>query len=207
MNLRLALTMRVTQAPNYPEWRDCLAQDWSTFLASALPGAAWCAVPNVGAEAVAMLEALGTNALILTGGDDWGVHPVRDATEEALFRWALAKGVPVLGVCRGAQAINLLCGGTLARTVDRTHVAVRHAVLSAGKSALAEVNSFHNLTITGDGLGEGLAGSVWAPDDTVEAFHLTNGRAVGVMWHPEREPAPAVHDLALLQELFAEELQ
>lgn len=208
MSIRLALTMRVVETAAYPERRDALAQDWSTFLAAALPGCAWMAMPNCGGAAAEMAQIFGIDGLILTGGDDWGTHPCRDSTESALLTWALEKGVPTLGICRGAQGINLHFGGAVRSSGNTLHCATRHRVAwSAGNTqqGWAEVNSYHNQVIAADGLAAALSSLAVAEDGSIEAFTLSGRPVLGLMWHPEREPLPRPHDLDLLQQLFCKE--
>ncbi len=122
-------------------------------------------------------------------------EPSLDTFELALARGALARRLPLLGICRGAQAINVACGGTLhqhlpghrqsAPGTDTTHeVEVLPgtqlaALVGAGTMA---VNSFHHQAV--DRLGRGLRVAARAADGTVEAIEGA-GFLVGVQWHAE----------------------
>ena len=209
MNTRIAVTMRVTEASAYPERRDAVDRNWGSFLSAALPGVAWMAMPNIGPAAVDTARAFGINGLILTGGDDWGVHPCRDSTEQALLAWATERDVPVLGVCRGAQGINLHFGGCLKPSGQAPHRAVRHVITWCDASIghkQNEVNSYHGYVIPLGALAPPLAPLALAQaDGTVEAFVLPSHPVLGLLWHPEREAVPAQHDLQLLRQLFDKE--
>lgn len=205
MHVRLALTMRVTQLPGSSERRDAIAQDWTHFLAATLPGAAWLPLPNVGERVTELAEAFGVTGVVLTGGDDWGVYPERDATEAALFRWAMAQNLPVLGVCRGAQVVNRLLGGSVREGAVDGHAGVRHGLANRADWVPAEVNSYHHRVMTADTLAPSLECAGQAPDGTVEAFWLPCGRVTGIVWHPERENPYRACDVALLQRLFLRE--
>jgi putative glutamine amidotransferase len=161
------------------------------------------------------------DALLLAGGSDLdpGVYgaekqpetgttwPERDAFELSMTRAALERGMPVLGVCRGMQALNVALGGTLVQHLgDERHLHTPGAfsdhevrlepgslaARAAGAERLA-VKSHHH---QGMGrLGEGLRPSGWSvPDDLVEAIELPDpGRfALGVLWHPEEDGRSAV---------------
>ena len=197
---RIAVTMRVVLADGYGERRDALAQDWGVFLAKALPGAAWLPVPNIGRAAVSMVRNFAVGGLILTGGEDHGRSPERDATEAALLDWALEASLPVLGICRGAQTINLHLGGGLSAVRDSAHVAVRHDIV-LGNSCI-RVNSYHRRAITAADLAPRLAVLAPAEDQTIEAFHMLGRPVLGLLWHPERESEVASHDCDLLRNLF-----
>ena len=120
-----------------------------------------------------------------------------DAAEVALVRGADARGLPLLGICRGLQALNVARGGTLHQHVDdhrQTTPATeaRHAVGVVAGSLLAgvtgagalEVNSFHHQAA--DALGAGLAVSARAADGTVEALEdPSRPFLLGVQWHAE----------------------
>ena len=199
----LGITMRVmrhTYSGGAVEERDALARDWPRFLRQVFPQEPVLYLPNVGAEITKYVAGAALTGLIFSGGEDWGLAPERDATEGALFAWARETGLPVFGVCRGAQVINLLMGGRL--TGCDGHVAVRHAVELAqpvAGSPRHEVNSFHARAISPEGLAPGLEALALAPDGTVEAFTSADGRIAAVMWHPEREARPAPLDMALLR--------
>lgn len=199
----LGITMRVMRhayASGAVEERDALARDWPRFLQTAFPREGVLYLPNVGAEITEFAARAGLSALIFSGGEDWGLNPARDATEAALLAWAREARLPVFGVCRGAQVINLLMGGHLAACEG--HVAVRHPVELArpvAGSVAHEVNSFHAGAIPPEGVAPGLEALAHAPDGTVEAFASPNGRIIGVMWHPEREARPSPLDTELLR--------
>jgi putative glutamine amidotransferase len=164
-------------------------------------------LPPVG-DAEAVLERL--DGICLSGGPDldpeaYGARerhpelgetePSLDAFELALARAALARGVPILGVCRGAQALNVAAGGTLHQHVDGhrqsepgtlTTEIVRIAdgtrlarILGTGPLA---VNSFHHQAV--DRVGAGLRVVARASDGTVEAVEGA-GFTLGVQWHAE----------------------
>ncbi|WP_181808802.1 gamma-glutamyl-gamma-aminobutyrate hydrolase family protein, partial [Streptomyces shenzhenensis] len=120
----------------------------------------------------------------------------RDAWELALIDAALAAGVPLLGICRGMQLLNVALGGTLVQHIDG-HAEVpgvfgRHEVKPVPGTRYAgtvpeetSVPTFHHQAV--DRLGAGLLVSAYAADGTVEAIELPagDGWVLGVQWHPE----------------------
>ena len=207
--LRVGLTMREANAKDYDEPRDALARAWGEFLQAALPEAAWLPVPNLGpVGAPAFCDRWSINALILTGGEDVGVAPVRDATERALLRHFTRNERPILGVCRGLQLMWMELGG---ETESREgHVAARHLVRCVHDAPLnvdagaREVNSFHGISLREPAAAMRGAAIVFAraDDGTAEGVRFGNGRLAGVMWHPEREKVASAADICLMRSLF-----
>lgn len=212
---RIGLTMRVVRS-GYGETRDALARDWPLFIEALgrCGGYApdWLMLPNTGEACVALARRQGVRGLLLTGGDDIGATPDRDATETALLRWAEQEGLPVLGVCRGAQLLACRAGAKLVPLATERHVATRHAVVwqaaEAGAGLLpsrgkGEVNSYHAWGLEAARLPACLMPLAICPEDgSVEAFAHADLPWRGILWHPEREPVPASRDLPLMQALF-----
>ena len=137
-----------------------------------------------------------------------------DAAELALARAADERGLPVLGICRGAQALCVARGGTLRQHVDghrQSQPATEpfHRVRVADGSLLAsltgggelDVNSFHHQAA--DELGAGVHAVATAPDGTVEAIEDPSRPFwLGVQWHAEGMVATHEH-LALFSGLVA----
>jgi putative glutamine amidotransferase len=124
-------------------------------------------------------------------------EPSLDAFELALARAADARGIPILGICRGAQALNVARGGTLhqhlpAHRQTEPATATTHTVHVDDGSRLAalvgtrplRVNSFHHQAV--DELGRGLRAVAHAADGTIEAIEAPGaGFVLGVQWHAE----------------------
>ncbi len=153
----------------------------------------------------------GCDALLLPGGGD--VNPAlygqeniasdriddeRDRRESELFRLFLQRGLPIFGVCRGAQMINVLLGGTLHQDIpghrQDGNDELRHGSRTVDPLLLSlygerfVVNSTHHQAI--DRLGEGLRAVQWADDGTVEAIRHETLPIFAVQWHPERHHEP-----------------
>jgi putative glutamine amidotransferase len=138
--------------------------------------------------------------------------PERDAFEVALARAAIERDMPVLGICRGMQLINVACGGTLLqhlperfghhehrRVVGSFDGADHDVLLTEGSLAARAAGELHHPTKSHhhqgvDRLGEGLIVSgVSVLDELPEAIELPEASFVlGVQWHPEADPASLV---------------
>jgi putative glutamine amidotransferase len=206
MGRRIGLTMRSARAESYVEERDAIARDWYGFLEWALPDADLLLVPNAGISVVGWARRLGLDGLILSGGDDPGSAPERDETERSLLSDALDRSIPVLGVCRGLQLIQLYFGGRI-RECDRSlHVSTSHTVtLSNGYRGPLEpgsqliVNSYHALAAPADALGSDLVAFAVSPDLGAEGLLHRYHAVTGVQWHPERTKPYAAFDRWLVR--------
>jgi putative glutamine amidotransferase len=155
----------------------------------------------------------GLDGLLIGGGDDIGatlyggevtpdaaIDPARDQLELAALGHFWPSGAPILGICRGAQMLNVYRGGSLHRDVSETYAIARHPrtplplkqvrivpdsrLASVVRVARIRVNSLHNQAV--DRLGEGLQIAARDRHAMVQAVEDTEGPfRVGVQWHPE----------------------
>ncbi|HEX3793015.1 MAG TPA: gamma-glutamyl-gamma-aminobutyrate hydrolase family protein [Acidimicrobiales bacterium] len=165
-------------------------------------------------------------AIIVTGGGDvdpdhypsdtrgsadllMDVDPNRDITELAVVQFALAQHKRVLGICRGAQLLAVMGGGTLIHDLKekgldghwdevRQHEPV-HAIAADAESLTArllgsidQVNSIHHQAIADP--GQNLRATAWSPDGVIEA--VEGPGLLGLQWHPERLTATDPRHLA-----------
>lgn len=164
------------------------------------------------------------DGLLLAGGSDidpgcYGApphpelgrtDPVRDRAEIALAAEAVRRGLPLLGVCRGMQVLNVALGGDLIQHLpdllgdDPTHLRTdgvfeQHPVHVEAGTRTAEltgpgavaVSSHHHQAV--GRLGAGLTVTARASGGrVVEAVECADGYAVGVQWHPEEDPSSTV---------------
>lgn len=177
------------------------------------------------------------DGLMLTGGGDIGSlsygqephvkskwqDPVRDALEMDATGWALERGLPILGICRGVQLLNVAMGGTLIQDVpsqvpdalkhysEGLDALLLHTITVEEESLLARVfattslavNSYHHQAV--DAVGAGLRVNARAPDGVIEGLEAADGRPVlGVQFHPEEIAEPYPRFQALFDWLVVE---
>lgn len=181
-------------------------------------GAVFLIPPHLDSEA---LEAICSrlDGLLLSGGCDidparYGEEqiaacqqpePERDELELALAAWALDAAVPILGICRGMQLLNVACGGTLYQDLETQQPeAARHDQAAIGRTFRAhgiqfqrqsrlseilgdppyDVNSLHHQAVAQPGERVEIVG--WSPDGVAEAIEVDGHPfALAVQFHPE----------------------
>lgn len=153
------------------------------------------------------------NAVIIGGGDDidpqlYGSHDSglatidrdRDAFEVDMIEHALQTSLPVFGICRGMQLLNVVLGGSLfgdirglrrATSNRRTPLPTKQARVEADselarivQATRLQINSLHHQAI--DDLGEHMKPVAWDQDDFIQAIEYQGDHfMMGVQWHPE----------------------
>lgn len=173
-------------------------------------------IPPLGTDLIGpLLDRL--DGICLSGGPDihpesYGEEPHRmlgptepdlDRFELTIARWADMRGLPVLAICRGMQALNISRGGSLIQHIPDRRGDIEHRQKLPGQtashrvelapgarlstiigSAEIAVNSFHHQAV--DRIGENLEPSGWSPDGAVEAIEDRSREfLIGVQWHAE----------------------
>lgn len=203
------------------EGRLMLRQEYHRAIAAA--DAVPIIVPPLAGDALDdWLDRVSVDALLLSGGADvdpalFGEEPVaglgrvsrqRDDYEIALFRAAERRRIPVLGICRGLQVINVARGGTLWQDMasqlgeqfachdqtQPTEIGTHEVLVEPGSKVAAllestqlNTNTHHHQAVKS--VGDGLTVSAVAADGTVEALEDPSANIVAVQFHPERMPA------------------
>lgn len=162
-------------------------------------------------------ENMSTEALITAYGMKCSVE--RDAYEIPLARAAFEAKLPILGICRGFQLLNVALGGSLIKDIrtGHKHWAVRkdetdegdpgesrkHIITIISRSKIAEilgdcpilVNSRHHQGITEREMSPRARASAFAPDGIIEAIKVEGHPwALAVQWHPEKKADSYVHE-------------
>jgi putative glutamine amidotransferase len=177
----------------------------------------------------AMLD--GIDGLLLTGGDDvdparydgnpqpaTGPDSGRDAFEIRLIRGALDRNLPILGICRGIQILNVAHGGSIRDLRAEKALSNHHGIgvdsfsahdvtiipgthlADAVGAGVRRVNSFHGQAV--DRVGSGLRVSATADDDVVEGIERPDRPfVIGIQWHPEITSLTDSSALALYEAL------
>ncbi len=200
---------------------DCFREDklqlYLEWIRRVNPAVEFVKLSSVDDNAEAIVD---VDGLLLTGGDDVdpefygrpdlrekskGINRKRDEFEFGVIKRALDADVPILGVCRGMQVMNVALGGTLHADVEAdgymrhssgTSVIVKHEITIEPNSLLSglagglrqTINSYHHQAV--DRLGRGLIKVAESTDGVIEAAEWSMKEGMPflllVQWHPER---------------------
>jgi len=219
----MAPTIGITTYHTSANWRgfieDGALLPWQYVDAIRRNGGRPILLPPGGAAAEAEATVAVLDGVVIAGGGDldpaiYGAarhpkteanSPDRDAWELAVADAALRMGVPLLGICRGMQVLNVACGGTLHQHVPDLvgHEAhngpvngfgVHKVRVTQGRTIIDllpsgeffEVPTHHHQAV--DRVGDGLIPVAWASDGIIEAIEAASPDefVVGVQWHPEQ---------------------
>lgn len=207
--MRIGVTQRVEYITAYEEVRDCLDQRWSELI-EALE-MTMIPIPNSLTNIEEWLDIMKFDAFILTGGNDLAHLPnaknisiERDNTEMALLNYAQSRLLPVLGVCRGLQVMNVFFGGQLNKLSVNVGSIHKVRISFDGDSEIEErdVKCFHEWGISKNGLAKRLIPCAFDSDNYIEAARHEKLNWLGMMWHPEREEKIHTTDLEIITKVL-----
>lgn len=207
----VAVTMRLSPAVEYDEQRDAISHDWVNYLISF--GMIPILIPNTIRDPGQFMDAVGAKKLLLTSGDCIGTllseseNPkptIRDRNEFACLKAALDRNIPVLGVCRGLQIINLFLGGQLSRSLPcvngRQHNEGMHKIKLLKDGREIWVNSYHKEGVLLAQLSSQLEPIAMCEGGVVEAARNDELKIIALQWHPERSSPFPDYNKEIMQE-------
>ena len=211
--------------------RDYVNRDYSVSVLKA--GGIPMIIPPVPRDCLPRILS-SVDGVILSGGYDiapdlYGEDPHRgigytmrsvDVFYMAIIEGSLAASKPLLGICKGLQALNVALGGTLYQDIGEKGAVLKHSQSAPemdpshsvsieegtflhnllGSSAM--VNSFHHQAIKAPAPGLKIAAT--SSDGIIEAFEMDGGRIIGVQWHPEMMAAHGNGDMLALFRYFVD---
>tara|TARA_Y100000741_G_scaffold327886_1_gene280765 strand:+ start:2044 stop:2712 length:669 start_codon:yes stop_codon:yes gene_type:complete len=167
-------------------------------------------LPNNTKDIIAFYKNNKCSRIILTGGDDISEslynkkskkinsnYYQRDINEKKLIKYSIKENIPILGICRGFQIINVCLGGNLTKNIHKITKVIntnKHKVnftkdfIKVIKKKSILVNSFHNQGITEKQLANNLIPLGFSGDgQLVELYKHNKLPILGMQWHPERK--------------------
>ncbi len=180
-------------------------------------------LPNSTSTIKDILKQGGWDGFILSGGADINeaffdctddrlqLNYTRDYCENQVLEFAIAKNIPLLGVCRGLQFINLYFGGSLVGELAEEHVATVHHINIVEEkfqdiigNMHMSVNSYHNHGIKKSGLAKELRSFAISDDEVIEGLFHVRYNIIAIQWHPERNRIPSPADNKIILNLFGQ---
>ena len=147
------------------------------------------------------LKKIKPDGIILSGGGNPNKKDLRQKNEKSLIKYSLKKKIPLFGICRGAQQINIFCKGKLVKL--KNHVRKKHQIFGTIiKNKKIKVNSYHDYAIIKKNLGKNLKILATSSDGSVECFYQKKNKWIGIMWHPERDKVLSQFDINLIKKIF-----
>lgn len=181
-------------------------------------------IPNVASQVQDYFNQFPIEGIILTGGEDinpklygeniqWPhISPFRDETEKKMLEIAASRKIPVLGICRGMQFINVFFGGKLVKKIteeitsshepgkEHSITLTEERIISQVGKKEIQVNSFHSQAVTAHTLSPQLkAFSIVQEHGIIEGIYHPSLPIAGVQWHPEREGVDKELNKVLMQ--------
>ena len=195
------------------ERRDALSQEWGQWLYNLLPQAVLFAIPNRPSLVDSWWKVVQPELLVLTGGNSWNQSSDRDETERRMVVIARENNVPILGICRGMQSLNVMFGGELVLDVHletgENHVNHNHDVSLCSPifvelvgSTHLIVNSFHDQGILLTGMAENFIPFALSPKEVVEGMYHETEEILAIQWHPERVSPSSEYDELIVQKFL-----
>ncbi len=230
MNKIVGISLRVVEATSYKEPRDSISHDWIRYLSAY--GVTPVLIPNVLSNISEFIKSIKPSALILSNGNNIcpqneserqvGIDDIsldRDHTERELISYSIDNRLPLLGICRGMQMLNIYFGGSLLRNLSdlcgssTVHANVSHEIQIDDMILKDELepkdlvtNSYHNQAVTLSTLSPQLKTFVMSGHGVVEGIYHPNLPIAGIQWHPERPGSTEQVDKILFNALLRQEL-
>jgi N5-(cytidine 5'-diphosphoramidyl)-L-glutamine hydrolase len=196
--IKIAITQRIDFIESYNEYRNSLdiklidMLSYINFMSFIIPNGL-----NL-KDLIIWLNQVKPDGILLSGGNNIGEFAIRDNVEIGVYQWAVEKGKPIFGICRGMQFINYINGGKLKQVEN--HVSIKHDIYTLPESSIIKRHSFHQLALCK--CPKDFIVTHLSPDDIIEGIEHKEHKIKGIMWHPEREHTFEEYDLKLIQAFY-----
>jgi len=185
---KVVISLNSIEREKYKDTIDALSESWYSIFSyyNILP----ILMPNVGKKSLSYLREIeNLEGIILSGGSE---SKSRFETENVLISYGMEWDIPVLGICHGAQMLNIFFGGNIIKIKDDNeinHVCTEHPIRLFYDDFLFNsdtqvVNSYHINGI--DKIANNFNIFAISSEGLIEGFKHKEKMVVGILWHPER---------------------
>ncbi len=195
---KILITQRFEKIGTFKELRDNLDVRLTSLIFKL--GYIPVLVPTNSIKVLKYIKQISPNGIILSGGGDPKKVDERYILEKKLLNFAYKNKMPLLGICRGAQRINIHFKGKLKKV--KNHVKTKHFISGPSLTKNQKVNSFHDFGFNNIMLGKNLKMLASSNDGVVEYFKHINKLIYGIMWHPERNKKIKKFDREIIKKIF-----
>tara|TARA_Y100000590_G_scaffold213372_1_gene241798 strand:+ start:65199 stop:65807 length:609 start_codon:yes stop_codon:yes gene_type:complete len=197
---KIIITQRIDKVGKFNELRDNLDLRLSNMFDKL--GMFPFVIPNNLKNTKNFINKINPDGIILSSGGDPKKKDLRRKTENLLINYSLKKNIPLLGLCRGAQVLNLYFGGNIFKI--KNHVRkinkIKGKLIKENKNI--SVNCYHDYGIKFNSLGKDLEVLAYTNDNIIECFKHKKKKILGIMWHPERFKKIRIFDKKILKKFF-----
>ena len=195
----ILVTQRIEKIGKHFENRDNLDNRLTKYLNKI--GYLPIVVPNNFSLMLKLVKNLKIKGILLSGGGNPQKKDIRRKIERYLIKYSINSNIPLVGICRGAQAINLYFNGKIIKI--KNHAKVKHFIFFKNVKKKYKVNSFHDYGIKKNSLSKKLKEIASTKDGSIELFSTNNKKILGIMWHPERDSKIKYTDKKIIKKIFS----
>ncbi len=194
------ISQRLDKFGKHKELRDNIDTRFSFFLEKT--GLTPILIPNNSNQLRLIFKKIKPNGIILSPGGNPKIKDERHKVENMLINYSKKNSIPLLGICRGAQVINLFFGGKIKKI--NNHVRKNHYIFGKIINNKVQLKSkcFHEYGIKENILGKNLKVLAFSKDGSIECFKHYKKKIMGIMWHPERFKKFRKFEINLIKNFF-----
>ena len=195
---KIIITQRFEKIGKFRELRDNLDIRLSNLIYKF--GFLPILIPTNSKNILNFIKEIRPKGIILSGGGNPKIKDERFHSEKKILDYIDKKKMPVLGICRGAQRINMHFKGKLKKV--KNHVRKKHSISPLQIKENFFINSFHDFGFDEKMLGKNLKTLAKSNDGVVKYFKHKSKPIFGIMWHPERNKKINNFDKSLIKKIF-----
>lgn len=198
---KIFLTQRLEKIGKHKELRNNLDVRFISFFQAL--GILPLILPNELNYTKLIFKTIKPDGIVLSPGGDALKKDNRHKQEKFLINYAKKNKIPLLGVCRGAQVLNIFFGGKIVKFKE--HIKKRHKLIGdiiTKKYTKTKSLCYHDYGINKNSLAKKLQILAYTNDGSIECFLHTKYKIMGMMWHPERNKKITKFDMEIIKNFF-----